>query len=352
MAKVRIAVNGFGRIGRLVVRNGINNPNLEFVAINDVADLDVLAYMFKYDSAFGPFDGTVETEGNSLVINGKPIRFESKLDPAQLPWKELEVDFAVECTGIFINSGEAKTDPRKHMQAGARKVVISAPAKTEEHVKTMVMGVNHTEYDPALHDVISNASCTTNCLAPVVKVVYDNFGLENGLMTTVHALTASQKTVDSPKGKFHPMKVRSCRAAGSNIIPATTGAAAAIGLVMPHVKGKLTGMAFRVPTITGSVVDLTLLTQKDTTLDEITGKLEEAANTPLEAGGMKGVLRVTRDPLVSSDIIGERHSSIFDYHASISFDGNPRFFKLVSWYDNEFGYATRVLDLLCYIANR
>jgi glyceraldehyde 3-phosphate dehydrogenase len=308
--------------------------------------------MFKYDTEFGPFNGTVEVRDNNLVINGKTIRFTSERDPAALPWKELEVDYAVESTGIFIDTANEAKDPRKHIAAGAKRVVISAPAKTEADVKTVVLGVNHREYDPALHTLVSNASCTTNCLAPVVKVVWDNFGLESGLMTTVHALTASQPTVDSPKGAFNPLKVRSGRAGGVNIIPASTGAAAAIGLVMPQVRGKLTGMAFRVPTVTGSVVDLTMLTQKETTLDEIAAAMEKAANTPLEEGGMKGVLRFTKDPLVSSDIIGERHSSIFDYHACLAFPDNKRFFKLVSWYDNEFGYANRVVDLLGYIATR
>lgn len=352
MSKARVAINGFGRIGRLVVRNSMNNPNFEVVAVNDLADLDVMAYMFRYDSAFGPFDGTVEVVDGNLVINGRTIRFTAERDPANLPWQELEIDYAVECTGIFIDTGDANRDPRKHLAAGAKRVIISAPAKTEADVKTVVLGVNHTEYDPALHKIVSNASCTTNCLGPVVKVVSDNFGLENGLMTTIHAVTASQPTVDISRGSFHPLKVRSSRAAGINIIPASTGAAAAIGLVMPEVRGKLTGMAFRVPTITGSAVDLTVLTQKDTTLDEIAARLETAANTPLDQGGMKGVLRFTKDPLVSTDIIGERHSSIFDYHACISFPDNKRFFKLVSWYDNEFGYANRVVDLLGYVASK
>ncbi len=352
MSKARVAINGFGRIGRLVLRNSVNNPNFDVVAVNDLANLEVLAYMFKYDSAFGPFDGTVEAVDGNLVINGKTIRFTSERDPANLPWKEFEVDYVVESTGVFINTGDDNKDPRKHIAAGAKRVIISAPAKTEADVKTVVMGVNHTEYDPAIHTVVSNASCTTNCLGPVVKVISDNFGIENGLMTTVHAVTASQPTVDSPKGGFDPLKIRSSRAAGINIIPASTGAAAAIGLVMPEVRGKLTGMAFRVPTITGSCVDLTVLTQKDTSLDEISAKLEAAANTPLEDGGMKGVLRFTKDPIVSTDIIGERHSSIFDYHACIAFPDNKRFFKVVSWYDNEFGYANRVVDLLGYVHSR
>jgi glyceraldehyde 3-phosphate dehydrogenase len=352
MAKVRIAINGFGRIGRLVTRIAADNPEIEVVAVNDIADIDVLAYMFKYDTPFGRFDGTVEVRDGNLVINGQTVRFTSERDPANLPWKELEVDYAVESTGIFINTGDAGKDPRKHLAAGAKRVVCSAPAKTEADVKTVVIGVNHTEYDPALHKIVSNASCTTNCLAPVVKVVHDNFGIENGLMTTVHALTASQTTVDSPKGAFNPLKVRSSRAAGSNIIPASTGAAAAIGLAMPAVRGKLTGMAFRVPTITGSAVDLTVLTQKDTSLDEIAAKIEEAANTPLEQGGMKGILKFSKDPLVSSDIIGDTHSSIFDYYACIAFPDNKRFFKLVTWYDNEFGYASRVVDLVGYMAGK
>jgi len=358
MGKARVAINGFGRIGRLLLRYGLGNPNLEFVAINDVADLRVLAYLFKYDSAYGPFEGTVIVEDKALVINGKPIRFCSEKDPAALPWGDMKVDYAVESTGIFIDTGKPEVDPRKHLKAGARRVVVSAPAKTDEDVKTFVLGVNHREFDPAKHTVISNASCTTNCLAPVVKVVNDNWGIENGLMTTVHAMTASQKTVDSPsrisKGLddvADNLKVRSGRAAG-NIIPAKTGAAAAIALAIPAVKGKLTGMAFRVPTLTGSVVDLTVLLQRETTLEEIGKKMEEAANTPLEDGGLKGCMGFTRDPFVSSDIVGSRLGSMFDYYACLPQKGSTRFFKLVSWYDNEAGYTNRLVDMLAYMAGR
>jgi len=350
MKKVRVAINGFGRIGRLVLRNGIDNPDVEFVAINDIANLDILAYLFKYDSAYGPFPGTVVVEDGCLVVNGKQIRFTSVRDPRELPWKSMEVDYVVESTGLFIDTGNRSRDPRMHLTAGAKRVVCSAPAKTAEDVKTVVIGVNHREYDPARHRVLSNASCTTNCLAPVVKVVYDHFGVETGLMTTVHAVTATQKTVDAPGSNPNPSKIRSCRAAGINIIPASTGAAAAIGLVMPAVAGKLTGMALRVPTITGSAVDLTLITEKDTSLAEIAAKMKEASEIPLEHGGMKGILGYTEDPIVSCDIVGDARSSIFDFHACISFPENKRFFKLLSWYDNECGYANRVVDLLCIMA--
>lgn len=352
MEKVRVAINGFGRIGRLLLRYGIDNPKIEFVAINDIADLNVLAYLFRYDTPLGRFNGTVVTENGALVVNGKPIRFLTERNPEALPWGDLKIDYVVESTGMFVDTSKPETDPRKHLAAGARRVVISAPAKTEEHVKTFVLGVNHTEFDPSIHRVISNASCTTNCLAPVVKVVNDNWGIEWGLMTTVHAVTATQKTVDSPVKKFDVLKVRSGRAAGHNIIPATTGAAAAIGLVIPSVRGKLTGMAFRVPMVTGSVVDLTVLTKKETTLEEIGKKMEEAANTPLEEGGLKGCLGFTRDPIVSSDVIGDTRGSLFDFNASIALKDNKRFFKLVAWYDNEAGYVNRLLDFLVYLSGR
>ena len=352
MAKVKIGINGFGRIGRLVLRFGIDNPNLEFVGINDIADLEVLAYLLKFDSAYGPFGGTVDIDGNNLVVNGQKIRYTSIRTPAELPWKELGVDYAVDATGIFRDTSNEGKDPRMHLRAGARRVVVSAPAKIEADVKTIVLGVNHKEFDPAKHTVLSNASCTTNCLGPLVKVVSDSFGVESGLMTTIHAATATQATVDSPSKKFDPLGVRSGRSILNNIIPASTGAAAAIGLVMPEVRGKLTGMAMRVPTMTGSAVDLTVITQKDTTFKDIAARLKAASETPLIEGGMKGILRYSEDALVSSDIIGDTHSSIFDYHACISFPDNKRFFKLVSWYDNECGYANRMVDLLTYMAGQ
>ncbi len=352
MASAKIGINGFGRIGRLVARFAQNNPDLEIVGINDVVDLNVLAYLFKYDSAYGPFDGTVEVDGNNLVVNGKAIRYTSILSPAELPWGELGVDYAVESTGIFRDTANPAKDPRMHLTAGAKRVVVSAPAKTEADVKMLVLGVNHTEFDPALHTVLSNASCTTNCLAPVVKVIHDNWGVESGLMTTIHAATAGQATVDSPSKKFDPLGVRSGRSVFNNIIPAATGAAAAIGLVMPAVRGKLTGMAMRVPTMTGSAVDLTVVTERDTSLNEIGAKMKAAAETPLGQGGMKGILAYSEDALVSSDIIGDTHSSIFDRNACIEFKENRRFFKVVSWYDNEAGYANRLVDLLTYMAGR
>lgn len=351
MSKVKIGINGFGRIGRLVLRYGATNPNLEFVGINDIADLEVLAYLLKYDSAYGPFEGTVDIDGNNLVVNGNKIRYTSIRTPAELPWSELGVDYAVDATGIFRDTSNEGKDPRMHLKAGAKRVVISAPAKTEADVKTFVLGVNQKEYDPAKHTVLSNASCTTNCLAPVVKVISDNFGVDSGLMTTIHAATATQATVDSPSGKFDPLGVRSGRSILNNIIPASTGAAAAIGLVMPEVRGKLTGMAMRVPTMTGSAVDLTVVTQKDTSLDEISAKVKAISETPLEQGGMKGILKYSTDALVSSDIIGDTHSSIFDRHACIAFPDNKRFFKVVSWYDNECGYANRLVDLLTFMAD-
>jgi len=352
MTKIKVGINGFGRIGRLVFRYGLENPDIEIVAVNDVADINVLAYLLQYDSAYGRFPGQVKAEGDQLFINGKAVKYTTVTDPTQIPWKDLGVSYVVESTGLFTDTSAEKKDPRKHFKGGAKRVLVSAPAKTEADVKTFVMGVNHLDYEPDKHFLISNASCTTNCLGPVVKVVQDNWGVESGLMTTIHAATASQKAVDGPSKKFDPLGVRSGRTILNNIIPASTGAAKAIGLVIPAVKGKLTGMAMRVPTITGSVVDLTVLTQKDTTLDQIGAKMEEAANTPLDKGGMKGILAFSKDPLVSSDVIGDNHSSLFDFHACIAFPENKRFFKLVSWYDNECGYANRVVDMLAYMARR
>jgi glyceraldehyde 3-phosphate dehydrogenase len=352
MAKIKVGINGFGRIGRLVLRYAMDNPDIEVVAVNDVADINVLAYLLQYDSAYGRFPGTVVAEGNALVVNGQPVRYTTVADPTQIPWGDMGVSYVVESTGLFTETTTEKKDPRKHMKGGARRVVVSAPAKAEADVKTVVMGVNHGEYDPARHTLLSNASCTTNCLAPVVKVLQDNWGIESGLMTTIHAATASQKAVDGPSKKFDPLGVRSGRTLLNNIIPASTGAAKAIALVIPAVKGKLTGMAMRVPTITGSVVDLTVQLKSDATLDLIGAKMEEAANTPMDKGGMQGILGFSKDPLVSSDIIGDRRSSLFDYNACIAFPDNKRFFKLVSWYDNECGYANRVVDLLAFMAKK
>ncbi|MBM4354633.1 MAG: type I glyceraldehyde-3-phosphate dehydrogenase [Deltaproteobacteria bacterium] len=350
MATKRIAINGFGRIGRLVLRSGLKNENLEFVAFNDVANIEVLAYLFKYDTAYGPYGGTVEVaDGNTLVVDGRPIRYISVKEPNRAGWGEMGVDYVVEATGKFTDTGKPDKNPMLHLDAGARRVLVTAPAKRTEDVMTVVLGVNQGYYDRKKHFVVSNASCTTNCLAPMVKVLQDNWGVEAGFMTTVHALTASQLTVDGPAKKPDPMDMRSGRAASCNIIPASTGAAKAIGLVVPEVMGKLTGMAFRVPTITGSAVDLVVQVARDTTLPEIGAAMDEASRIEVRNGGMKGILQYSQDPLVSSDIIGNRHSSIFDRGACIELAGNKRLFKLVAWYDNEFGYASRVVDLLEYM---
>lgn len=333
---IKIAINGFGRIGRLVLRNGLNDSNLEFVAINDLVPPDNLAYLFKYDSTHGKFQGTVDYGDNHLIVNGKKIRCFSEKEPEKLPWKDLGVDFVVESTGRFTD----KEGASKHLQGGAKKVVISAPAK-DKTVPTFVMGVNEQKYNPATDNIVSNASCTTNCLAPIVKVVLDNFGIEEGLMTTVHAMTATQPTVDGPSKK----DFRGGRGASQNIIPASTGAAKAVALCIPEVEGKLTGMAFRVPTPDVSVVDLTVRTTKTTSLDEIKKKMKEASETT-----MKGILGYTEEEVVSTDFVGSTYSSIFDAGACIQLNGN--FFKLVSWYDNEMGYATRVVDLIRYMAQK
>jgi glyceraldehyde 3-phosphate dehydrogenase len=332
----KIAINGFGRIGRLVLRVGIEDPNLEFVAINDLVTPDNLAYLFKYDSTHGTFKGTVEHDENNIIINGKKIKCFSEKEPEKLPWKSMGVDYVVESTGRFTDHEGAS----KHLQAGAKKVVISAPAK-DKTVPTFVMGVNENKYNPAENHIVSNASCTTNCLAPIVKVILDNFGIEEGLMTTVHAMTATQPTVDGPSKK----DFRGGRGAAQNIIPASTGAAKAVALCIPEVAGKLTGMAFRVPTPDVSVVDLTVKTTKTTSLAEIKKKMKEAAE-----GSMKGFLGYTEEEVVSSDFIGSKYSSIFDSGACIELNGT--FFKLVSWYDNEMGYSCRVIDLIKHMIKK
>ena len=332
---IRIGINGFGRIGRMIVRAGANDPNLEFVAINDLLPSENLAYMFKYDSTHGRFKGEVDFDGNHLLINGKAIQCKAERNPADLGWGDLGVDYVIESTGFFTNAETAGG----HLQAGAKKVVISAPAKGE--LKTLVMGVNHNDYNPGNDHVVSNASCTTNCLAPIVKVVLDNYGIEEGLMTTVHAVTATQKTVDGPSLKDW----RGGRGGFQNIIPSSTGAAKAVGLCIPEVKGKLTGMAFRVPTANVSVVDLTVRTGKATSYEEICAAMKAAAE-----GSMQGILGYTEDQVVSSDFISDARSSIFDATAGIGI--GDRFFKLVSWYDNEIGYSNRVLDLIRYMAQQ
>ena len=333
---LRIGINGFGRIGRMVLRAGSQNSSLEFVAINDLVPADNLAYLLKYDSTHGGFAGEVRADGDAVILNGKRIQCLSERDPAQLPWGKLDIDFVIESTGLFTTHETAGG----HLQAGAKKVVISAPVKSQE-IKTLVMGVNHEQYDPNADDVVSNASCTTNCLAPVVKVVLDNWGVEEGLMTTVHAVTATQPTVDGPSKKDW----RGGRGGFQNIIPASTGAAKAVGLCIPEVAGKLTGMAFRVPTANVSVVDLTVRTEQATSYDEICAAMESAAE-----GSLNGFLGYTNEEVVSSDFIGSPFSSIFDAGAGIGL--SDRFFKLVSWYDNEMGYSNRVLDLIEYMSRR
>jgi len=342
---LKVAINGFGRIGRLVFRaiqeGGLQGKDLDVVALGDIVPADNLAYLLKYDSTQGPYRGQVEAakstpgraEPDLLVVDGRPIRVVSAPAPSGLPWKELGVDLVIESTGLFTDAAKAKG----HLEAGAGRVIISAPAKGED--LTVVLGVNDHRITPE-HRILSNASCTTNCLAPLVHVLMqEGFGVEEGLMTTVHSTTASQKTVDGPNRK----KWRMGRSAGINIIPTTTGAATAIGLVIPALKGRLTGMSFRVPTPTVSVVDLTVRTAKDCALEEIHAAMERAAGTYL-----KGILGVSRDDVVSSDFIHDRRSSIYDAGASIQL--NPRFFKLVSWYDNEWGYSNRVADLAAKVA--
>ena len=335
----KIGINGFGRIGRLVFRSmvekGLLGKDIEVVAINDLVPADNLAYLLKYDTIQGRFKGTVEAKGDdALVVNGTEIRTLSVREgPSALPWKEMGVDVVVECTGLFVQDEKA----RGHIDAGAKKVILSAPGKGDG-VKTVVLGVNDNELTGD-ETIISNASCTTNCLAPITKVVLDNFGIVEGLMTTVHSYTATQKTVDGPS----PKDMKGGRTAALNIIPASTGAAKAVGLVLPQVQGKLTGMAFRVPTPTVSVVDLTVKTEKSTSYDEICQKMKEASEGPL-----KGILGYTEDQVVSSDFIHDELSSIFDAGSGIGL--NDTFFKLVSWYDNEWGYSNRVVDLVAKVA--
>ncbi len=343
---VKVAINGFGRIGRLVFRalveQGLLGTTLDVVAVGDIVPADNLAYLLKYDSTQGKFAGTVSSKKSSpdkaeddvLVVNGKDILVVSAKTPAELPWGKLGVDLVIESTGLFTEAEKAKG----HITAGAKKVIISAPAKGEDI--TVVMGVNDDKLDLAKHTIISNASCTTNCLAPIVHVLLkEGFGLEEGLMTTIHSYTATQKTVDGPSKKDW----KGGRSAAINIIPSTTGAAKATALVIPEVKGKLTGMSFRVPTPTVSVVDLTFKTTKETSLKEINAALEKASQTYL-----KGILGYTNDEVVSSDFIHDKQSSIYDAGSSIEL--NSKFFKLVSWYDNEWGYSNRVVDLTKKIA--
>lgn len=330
-----VAINGFGRIGRLVLRNALKRPNIKVVAVNDIVPPDNLAYLFKYDSVHGTYPGDVSATDHSLIIDGQEIEVCSERDPTLLPWEKMGVTCVVESTGLFLS----KDDAGKHLQAGAKRVLITAPAKDE--IPTFVMGVNHEHFDPLNDLIVSNASCTTNCLAPIVKVLLDRFGIEEGLMTTVHSLTASQPVVDGPSKKDW----RGGRAAGQNIIPASTGAAKAVGLCLPQIKGKLTGMALRVPTADVSVVDLTVKLSTATSYQAICQAMKDAAE-----GTMNGIIAYCDQPLVSSDFIGSRYSAIFDKDAGIAL--NDKFYKLIAWYDNEMGYATRVVDLLSYMTSR
>jgi len=329
----KVGINGFGRIGRLVLRAALK-AGVSVVAVNDpFIDLEYMVYMFKYDSTHGRHKGDVHVEGGKLVIDGHAISVFDKRNPAEIPWGQAGAEYVVESTGVFTTIEKAGA----HLTGGAKKVIISAPSAD---APMFVMGVNNTEYDPSMN-IISNASCTTNCLAPMAKVVHDNWGIKEGLMTTVHAYTATQKTVDGPSAKAW----RDGRTAAQNIIPASTGAAKAVGKVIPSLNGKLTGMAFRVPTPDVSVVDLTVILDKPAKYEDIKAKMKEAANGP-----MKGVLDYTEDQVVSTDFISDTHSSIFDAKAGIQLSDN--FVKLISWYDNEFGYSCRVVDLINYVASR
>ena len=328
---IRIGINGFGRIGRLVMRAAAAREDIEVVAINDLLDTDYIAYLLKYDSTHGLFDGEIKVDNNNLVVNGKNIRITSERDPASLEWNDVDVDVVVESTGLFLT----KETAAKHIEAGAKKVVMSAPSKDDTPM--FVMGVNHDSYEG--QEIVSNASCTTNCLAPLAKVLNDKFGIVDGLMTTVHATTATQKTVDGPSMKDW----RGGRGAGQNIIPSSTGAAKAVGKVIPELNGKLTGMAFRVPTPNVSVVDLTVNLATPTSYENICAAMKEASE-----GELKGIMSYTEDAVVSNDFIGNANTSIFDATAGIAL--TDTFVKVVSWYDNEWGYSNKVLDLVAHIS--
>jgi glyceraldehyde 3-phosphate dehydrogenase len=325
---IKVGINGFGRIGRLVFRAAAEKPNIEIVGINDLIDVEYMAYMLKYDSTHGLFNGTVDVKDGKLVVNGKAIRVTAVKNPAELKWNEVGADYVVESTGLFLD----KATCQAHIDAGAKRVVMSAPSKDDTPM--FVMGVNHKSYKADMK-FVSNASCTTNCLAPVAKVLNDKFGILEGLMTTVHATTATQKTVDGPSAKDW----RGGRGASQNIIPSSTGAAKAVGKVIPALNGKLTGMAFRVPTPNVSVVDLTCRLEKGASYEEICKAMKEASE-----GELKGVLGYTEDAVVSTDFVGDIRTSIFDAGAGISL--SPNFVKVVSWYDNEMGYSTKVLELI------
>ncbi len=329
MAKIKVAINGFGRIGRMVLKAGLDDKNIEFVAVNDLTDNDTLAHLLKYDSVYGKFDGTVKATDSQLMINNKKIESLSEKDPANLPWDELKVDIVVESTGIF----RKREDAEKHIKAGAKKVLLSAPAKSPD-INTYVLGVNDKEYEG--EDIISNASCTTNCLAPMVKLLHDRFGIKKGLLTTVHAYTSTQNMVDGPH-----KDLRRARAAAENIIPTTTGAASAVEAVIPEIKGRLDGMAMRVPVVCGSVSDFTVELEKETNDEEINKLFNDAAE-----GKMKGIVEYSEDPLVSRDIIQNPHSCIFDSLKTTVLGGKGNFVKVLGWYDNEWGYSSRIIDMI------
>jgi glyceraldehyde 3-phosphate dehydrogenase len=331
MANIKVGINGFGRIGRLAFRAAVQRNDIEIVGINDLIDVDYMAYMLKYDTIHGAFKGTVAVKDGNLVVNGHSIRVTSEKDPANLKWNEVGAEYVIESTGLFLSRDKAEA----HLKAGAKRVVMSAPSKDDTPM--FVYGVNHKTYKKEM-DMVSCASCTTNCLAPVTKVLHDNFGIAEGLMTTVHSTTATQKTVDGPSAKDW----RGGRAAAGNIIPSSTGAAKAVTKVIPELKGKLTGMAFRVPTLNVSVVDLTCKLEKSTDYEAIKAAMKKASEHEL-----KGVLGYTEDEVVSSDFIGDSRTSIFDAKAGIML--NPNFVKIVAWYDNEWGYSCKLLDMMVYM---
>jgi glyceraldehyde 3-phosphate dehydrogenase len=331
---IKVGINGFGRIGRLVFRAGIERDDIEFVGINDpFMTPDYMAYMLRYDTVHGQFQGTIDYTDDSIIVNGKSVKFFACMDPKDIPWGKVGAEYVVESTGLFLTKEKAQA----HIDAGAKKVIMSAPSKDDTPM--FVMGVNNTSYDPSM-TFVSNASCTTNCLAPIAKVLHDNWGITDGLMTTVHSTTATQKTVDGPSKKDW----RGGRAAAGNIIPSSTGAAKAVGKVIPSLNGKLTGMSMRVPTLDVSVVDLTVNLAKPAKYDEICAAMKKASE-----GELKGVLGYTEDAVVSSDFIGDTRTSIFDAKAGIAL--TDTFVKVVSWYDNEIGYSNKVLDLIAYMSS-
>ena len=331
---VKVGINGFGRIGRNVLRAALNNSNIDVVAVNDLTDANMLAHLLKYDSVHGKLNAEVSVDGNNLVVNGKEIIVKAERDPANLAWGDLGVEVVIESTGRFTK----REDAAKHLEAGAKKVVISAPANNED--LTIVMGVNEDQYDPANHHVLSNASCTTNCLAPFAKVLHEKFGIKRGMMTTIHSYTNDQQILDLPHKDY-----RRARAAAENMIPTTTGAAKAVALVLPELKGKLNGMAVRVPTPNVSLVDLVAELDKEVTAEEVNAALKAAAE-----GELKGILQYSEEPLVSKDYNGDPHSSSVDALSTMVMEGNM--VKVVSWYDNETGYSTRVVDLVEYLASK